>query len=47
MKRKVVLIVSRLVENPKRISLALRSWKELMSDDRLADWKLVYCRERK
>lgn len=40
-KEKVVLIVSRLVENPKRISLALRSWKELMSDDRLADWKLV------
>lgn len=40
-KEKVALIVSRLVENPKRISLALRSWKELMGDDRLADWKLV------
>lgn len=40
-KEKVVLIVSRLVENPKRISLALKSWKALMGDDRLADWKLV------
>ena len=40
-KEKIVLIVSRLVENPKRISLALKAWKVLMNDKSVNDWKLM------
>ncbi|MCD8182952.1 MAG: glycosyltransferase [Bacteroides sp.] len=39
-KKKEVLIVSRLEEEPKRISLALKIWKEIEADSSLSDWKL-------
>lgn len=40
LKQKEVLIVSRLEEEPKRISLALKIWKEIEADSSLSDWKL-------
>ena len=39
-KKKEVLIVSRLEEEPKRISLALKIWKEIETDHTLSEWKL-------
>lgn len=39
-KSKTVLIVSRLEENQKRISHAIRIWKELMRDESLHNWNL-------
>lgn len=39
-KKKEVLIVSRLEEEPKRISLALKIWKEIEADSTLSEWKL-------
>ncbi|GAB4031187.1 glycosyltransferase [Spirosoma jeollabukense] len=38
-KEKIVLIVSRLVEDQKKISLALKLWNQLINDDN-RDWKL-------
>lgn len=40
-KRKEVLIVSRLMETPKKISTALRIWREIEKDDLYDDWKLT------
>ena len=40
-KEKVVLIVSRLDEVQKRISLALKIWKDLCSNGNYNDWKLL------
>ena len=40
-KEKTVLIVSRLDEVQKRISLALRIWNSLCSDGKYQDWKLL------
>ena len=37
-KKKQVLVVSRLEERQKRISLAIRAWAEIEKDDRLKDW---------
>lgn len=37
-KKKEVLLVSRLEENQKRISLAIRIWAELEKDETLNDW---------
>lgn len=39
-KQKLVLIVSRMSEPQKRISLALNIWNECMKDKTVADWKL-------
>ena len=39
-KKKEVLIVSRLEEEPKRVSIALKIWKEIEADSSLSDWKL-------
>ncbi|MDE6536890.1 MAG: glycosyltransferase [Muribaculaceae bacterium] len=39
-KRKRVLIVSRLEENPKNISQALMIWSKIMQDSSLSDWYL-------
>lgn len=40
-KEKIVLIISRLVEHPKRISLALKAWHQVMEDERFKNWNLV------
>ena len=40
-KKKQVLVVSRLEERQKRISLAIRVWAEMEKDDRLKDWTFV------
>ncbi len=40
-KEKIVLVVARMDEKEKRISLTLRIWKEVESDERYKDWKLV------
>lgn len=40
-KEKIVLVVSRLEEKPKRISIALEVWKKVICDMRLYEWKLV------
>lgn len=40
-KRKYVLIVSRLVETPKKISLAIKIWAEIERRQELNDWKLI------
>lgn len=39
-KTKTVLVVSRMREYQKRISLVLKIWKEIEKDDALKDWKL-------
>lgn len=39
-KKKQVLIVSRMDETQKRISLALKIWKQIETDKSLADWQL-------
>lgn len=39
-KKKQVLIVSRMDETQKRISLALKIWKQIETDKSLADWEL-------
>lgn len=39
-KAKEVLVVSRLEETQKKISIALRVWQEIEKDERLQDWKL-------
>ena len=40
-KKKVVLVVARMEEVQKRISLVLRIWKEVHNDKRTKDWKLL------
>lgn len=40
-KEKMVLMVTRLDERQKRISLALRIWAKVKADPRFADWQLV------
>ena len=40
-KKPIVLIVSRLEEKPKRISLALQIWKEIKQHEESSDWKLI------
>lgn len=37
-KKKQVLVVSRLTETPKKISLAIKIWAEIEKDPKLADW---------
>ena len=39
-KKKTVLIVARMDEKQKKISLALKVWEELEKDNRLSDWQL-------
>ena len=39
-KKKTVLIVARINEKQKKISLALKIWRELEKDSRLSDWQL-------
>ena len=39
-KKKQVLVVSRLEERQKRISLAIRAWKEIEKNERLKGWML-------
>ena len=39
-KEKTVIIVARFDEDTKRISLALRAWREIECDQQLSDWKL-------
>ena len=39
-KKKTVLIVARMSEKQKKISLALKIWRELEKDSRLSDWQL-------
>lgn len=40
-KQKQVLVVARFDEFSKRVSLALKVWKKIEQDDRLADWTLT------
>jgi glycosyltransferase involved in cell wall biosynthesis len=40
-KRKEVLIVARLDESTKRLSLALKIWKKIEQEEELKDWKLT------
>lgn len=40
-KSKIVLIVSRLVENIKRLSLALDAWEQIEKDMMFNDWQLI------
>ena len=40
-KEKIVLIVARIDEDSKRISLALKIWKQIEQQNGLSDWKLV------
>lgn len=40
-KSKQVLIVSRMEETPKRISIALKVWKSIEEDEAFADWNMV------
>lgn len=40
-KGKEILIISRMDERSKRLSLALKIWKELEKDEELKDWKLT------
>lgn len=44
-KKKVVLVVSRLEEIQKRISLVLKIWKQIYKDERAKDWKLLIAGE--
>lgn len=37
-KKKQVLVVSRLTETPKKISLAIKIWAQIENDPKLADW---------
>lgn len=39
-KKKQALVVSRLVETPKRISYAIKAWAEVEKDARLNDWTI-------
>ena len=39
-KEKTVIVVARFDEDTKRLSYALRAWKEIEKDDHLSDWKL-------
>jgi len=39
-KEKTVIVVARFDEDTKRISLALRAWREIEQDEQLSDWKL-------
>lgn len=39
-KARVVLIVARLDEKPKRISFALKAWKAILQDGRFSSWQL-------
>ena len=39
-KEKTVIVVARFDEDTKRISLALRAWREIERDKQLSDWKL-------
>ncbi len=39
-KKKQALVVSRLVETPKRISYAIKAWAEVEKDPRLNDWTI-------
>ena len=40
-KENIALVVSRLSENEKRISLILKLWKKIESDNHYNDWKLI------
>ena len=40
-KEKIVLIVSRLEEQQKRILIALKIWQRIEQQNRLSDWKLI------
>lgn len=46
-KSRQVLIVSRMEETPKRISIALKVWKSVEEDGGLADWNMVIVGEGK
>ena len=39
-KERIVLIVTRLEETPKKISFAIKVWNEVENDDKLKDWSL-------
>lgn len=39
-KNKYILVVSRMCENPKRVSMAIKIWNEIEKDNRFHDWRI-------
>lgn len=40
-KEKIVLLVGRMVDPPKKITRAIKSWKAIESDEKFKDWKFI------